>query len=120
MQERITLRDRLAALSRRELAGLLALALVAVGGAGLWYLRSLPKPVEIREVGARPLPTALVTSGPSGSAPTAGTSQAGASEPSPSILFVNSQELKNMTNKVLTAGSGPLLQYFTSPETGAP
>jgi competence protein ComEA len=43
-----SLRDRLAALSRRELAVLLILALIMVGGAGLWYLRSLPRPVEVR------------------------------------------------------------------------
>jgi len=30
---------------------------------------------------------------------------------SPTVLFVNSQELKNITNKVLSSGSGPLLQY---------
>jgi competence protein ComEA len=43
-----SLRDRLSALTRRELAVLLALALVVVGGAGLWYVRSLPRPVEVR------------------------------------------------------------------------
>lgn len=35
---------------------------------------------------------------------------------SPSVLYVNSQELKNITAKVLTGGSSPLLQYFQSPE----
>jgi hypothetical protein len=38
---------------------------------------------------------------------------------SPTVLFINSQELKNITNKILTAGSGPLLQYFANPEQGA-
>lgn len=33
---------------------------------------------------------------------------------SPTVLYVNSQELKNITNKVLNASSGPLLQ-ITSP-----
>ncbi len=37
---------------------------------------------------------------------------------SPTVLYVNSQELKNITNKVLTGGSGPLLRY-DSPADGA-
>lgn len=43
-----SLRDRLASLSRREIAGLVAIALVGVGAAGLWYVRSLPRPIEVR------------------------------------------------------------------------
>ncbi len=38
---------------------------------------------------------------------------------SPTAFFVNSQELKNITTKVLTNGSGPLLQYFADPSVGA-
>lgn len=38
---------------------------------------------------------------------------------SPTILFMNAQELKNVTNKVLSSGSAPLLNYFASPEAGA-
>jgi len=30
---------------------------------------------------------------------------------SPTVLYVNAQELKNITDKVLTGGSGPLLRY---------
>ena len=37
---------------------------------------------------------------------------------SPTVLFVNSQELKNVTNKVLSSGSGPLLQYRQDPAGG--
>jgi hypothetical protein len=40
-----SIRERLAALSRGELAGLVALLAVTLGGAGLWYVRSLPRPV---------------------------------------------------------------------------
>jgi competence protein ComEA len=43
-----SLRERLSSLSRGELAGLVVLILVTLGGAGLWYLRSLPRPVEVR------------------------------------------------------------------------
>lgn len=35
---------------------------------------------------------------------------------SPNVLYVNSQELRNMTTKCLSAASGPLLQYFQSPD----
>jgi hypothetical protein len=37
---------------------------------------------------------------------------------SPTVLFVNSQELKNITTKVLSSGSGPLLQYRQDTEGG--
>lgn len=47
------LRDRLSSLSRGELIGLIAIIAVTIGGAGLWYMRSLPQPVQIRTA-ARP------------------------------------------------------------------
>lgn len=37
---------------------------------------------------------------------------------SPTVIFVNSQELKNITTKVLTSGSGPLVQFFADPAQG--
>jgi hypothetical protein len=40
------------------------------------------------------------------------------SQVSPTVLFVHSQELKNITNKVLSSGSAPLLQYRQDPEGG--
>jgi competence protein ComEA len=42
-----SIRERLTALSRAELIGLVAFLGVTVGGAGLWYVRSLPKPVAV-------------------------------------------------------------------------
>jgi competence protein ComEA len=41
------LRERLDSLSRGELAGLVVVIVATLAGAGLWYLRSLPKPVEV-------------------------------------------------------------------------
>jgi competence protein ComEA len=61
-----SIRERLAALSRGELVGLVALLAVTIGGAGLWYVRSLPRPVEVAELpgpGDAPLPAA--SAGPS-------------------------------------------------------
>lgn len=51
---RESLRDRLSTLSRAELAGLAALVCVTLVGAGLWYLRSLPRPVEVRSAAVSP------------------------------------------------------------------
>jgi competence protein ComEA len=48
-----SIRDRLASLTRRELAGLAAVVIVALVGVGLWYVRSMPRPVEVRD-GAQP------------------------------------------------------------------
>jgi competence protein ComEA len=58
-----SIRDRLSTLSRGELAGVVALAAITVLGAGFWYVRSLPQPVDVRaEVAPAPGPTASVTS----------------------------------------------------------
>jgi hypothetical protein len=35
-----------------------------------------------------------------------------------SVLFVNSQEQRNVTTKVLSSGAAPLLQYFQDPKAG--
>jgi len=52
-----SLRDRLSALSRAELAGLVLVVAVVLVGAGLWYVRSLPKPVQLSATqGAPPVP----------------------------------------------------------------
>jgi competence protein ComEA len=60
---RESIRDRLAALSRRELAALVAVGLVLLAGAALWYARSLPRPVELR-AGEAPVPGPTASSSP--------------------------------------------------------
>jgi competence protein ComEA len=65
-------RERLAALSRRELVGLIAIVAVVLAGAGLWYARSLPRPVAIHS-DLRPVAPAAAAS----------------VSPSPSILLVH-------------------------------
>src|SRR5437763_154424 len=69
---RESIRDRLAALSRRELLGLVAVVAVALAGVGLWYARSLPRPVQVATAG----PVAAPVPGPT-------------SSPSPSVIVVN-------------------------------
>jgi competence protein ComEA len=65
------IRERLAALSRGELVGLVALLALTLGGAGLWYVRSVPRPVEVA------------------TAPSGGTASAPASaSPSPEVVVL--------------------------------
>ncbi|MGH2641599.1 MAG: helix-hairpin-helix domain-containing protein [Actinomycetota bacterium] len=45
----MSLRERLDMLSRGEIAGLIVVLVAVLGGAGLWYARSLPKPVTIAQ-----------------------------------------------------------------------
>jgi competence protein ComEA len=53
-----SIRERLSSLSRAELAGLVAVLVVTLGGAGLWYVRSLPRPVEVHAAAAPTGPSA--------------------------------------------------------------
>ena len=43
----MAIKERLETLSRGELIGLVVVVAVTMAGAGLWYVRSLPKPVAI-------------------------------------------------------------------------
>jgi competence protein ComEA len=60
----MSFRDRIDLLSRGEIAGLVVVLVALMGGAGLWYVRALPKPVTIAEaspgaaLSASPTPTA--------------------------------------------------------------
>lgn len=36
----------------------------------------------------------------------------------PDVLYVNSQQLRNITDRVLSSGTGPLLNYFHTPQQG--
>jgi competence protein ComEA len=54
----MAIRERLDTLSRGELAGLAVLVIAVLAGAGLWYARSIPKPVQVVETPAAGLPVA--------------------------------------------------------------
>ena len=57
----MSIRDRLETLSRGELIGLVVVVAVTMAGAGLWYLRSLPKPVQIAAGGQPPVDAAAAS-----------------------------------------------------------
>jgi competence protein ComEA len=68
-----SIRERLSALSRAELVGLAAVLVVTIGGAGFWYVRSLPRPVDVATA----------------TAPVAATAVAGATgSPSPGVVML--------------------------------
>jgi competence protein ComEA len=58
-------RERVASLERRELVGMVAIAVLVVGAAAVWYLRSLPSTVQIQETGVRPRPAPAAAVSPS-------------------------------------------------------
>lgn len=62
------LRARLDTLSRGELAGLVVVIVVTLAGAGLWYVRSLPRPVDIAATTSSPAPAGSAAPAASGSA----------------------------------------------------
>jgi competence protein ComEA len=70
--------DRLSSLSRNELLGLVVVIAVTLGGVGLWYTRSLPKPLAVQ---ATP---AAMAAGSSGSV-----FVTGSLTPSPVPVFVD-------------------------------
>jgi competence protein ComEA len=56
IKERV--QERLAGFERREVVGLVVVAVLVVGGAALWYARSLPSRVQVTTVSAGPGGTA--------------------------------------------------------------
>jgi len=67
-----SIRERLSSLSRAELAGLVAVLVVTLGGAGLWYVRSLPRPVEVHAAATPTGPSAPASVAGAQASPSAG------------------------------------------------
>ena len=70
-----SLRERLSSLSRGELIALVAVVAITVGGAALWYSRSLPRPVTVRSS--------------AGTSAGAGAAVSGSATPSPATILVD-------------------------------
>jgi competence protein ComEA len=47
----VAIRERLEGLSRAELTGLIVVVALALAAAGLWYARSLPRPIQVATAG---------------------------------------------------------------------
>jgi competence protein ComEA len=71
--------DRLSSMSRNELVGLGVVVVVTLAGVGLWYTRSLPKPVAVQAT-----PADAVPAGEPGAVPAPGSPT-----PSPAPVFVD-------------------------------
>ncbi len=64
----MAIRERLDALSRGELAGLIVVVALTLAGVGLWYSRSLPRQVSIAASGGATAAPVAVSGSPSGAA----------------------------------------------------
>jgi competence protein ComEA len=83
----VAIRERLDTLSRGELVGLIVVLVATIGGAGLWYSRSLPKPVTIAEApGGAVAETAPADGAPDAGAGTMSPSAADPASPTGSVI----------------------------------
>jgi len=58
------IRERLDGLSRGELVGLIVVVVALLAGVGLWYTRSLPRPVEVSTTAGSAAPVAQFSASP--------------------------------------------------------
>ena len=82
----MAIRDRLDSLSRGELAGLVVVLVATLAGVGLWYTRSLPKPIQVAET---PATASVPGAGGSASGVSAVAGSPGASAGPPADLIVD-------------------------------
>src|SRR5262245_55364879 len=59
------IRERLDGLSRGELVGLIVVVVALLAGVGLWYTRSLPRPVDVSTTAGSAAPAGQVSFGAS-------------------------------------------------------
>ena len=67
MDEDESWRERIGSLSRREIGGFLVVAVLVCGAVGLWYVRSLPRAIQVRQEGPAAGPPAAGPAGLGGS-----------------------------------------------------
>src|SRR4051794_41602399 len=78
------IRERLDGLSRGELAGLIVVVVALLAGVGLWYTRSLPRPVEVATTAGSAVPVPQTSFGASPSSAPVVAVASGAGPPSAS------------------------------------
>jgi competence protein ComEA len=78
------IRERLDTLSRGELVGLAVVVIALLAGVGLWYTRSLPRPIDVAtSAGTAPAPVAA-----GGSVAPLATAASASASPSPSAIVI--------------------------------
>jgi competence protein ComEA len=85
----MSIRERLDTLSRAELAGLVAVVVATLAGAGLWYVRSLPRPVALAEAPGAAAPASSPNAGVFASAGPGGSPSPGASSAPAGVVIVD-------------------------------
>jgi competence protein ComEA len=83
------IRERLDALSRAELAGLVVVVLLLLAGVGLWYSRSLPRPIEVATTEVTTAPFASSPAAPVSGAALAPTSASPSVSSTAAVLIVD-------------------------------
>jgi competence protein ComEA len=85
----MNLRERLDTLSRGELVGLSVAVVVLLAGAGLWYTRSLPRPIDVAtSAGTVPAPVVSGTAAAAAAAASSASSESASTSPS-TVLIVD-------------------------------
>src|SRR4051812_49761454 len=78
------IRERLDGLSRGELVGLIVIVVALLAGVGLWYTRSLPRPVDVATTAGSAAPGAQTAFGASPTGAAVGAVAVGSAFPSAS------------------------------------
>jgi competence protein ComEA len=85
----MNLRERLDTLSRGELVGLAVVVVALLAGAGLWYTRSLPRPIDVAtSAGTAPAPAPALSGAAASVVPVGALASASPTSPSPSAVLI--------------------------------
>ncbi len=83
------IRERLDSLSRGELVGLVAVLILLLAGVGLWYSRSLPRPIEVASTATSTAPFASSPAAPASGVALSSTSASPSVSATAAVLIVD-------------------------------
>ena len=83
------IRERLDSLSRGELAGLIVAVVVLLAGVGVWYSRSLPRPIDVATTAASQAPLPAPASPPASGVPFSSLSATPSTSATAAVLIVD-------------------------------